>query len=158
MGTVIIITVTAFAVYESMRAVGIRSTLVRTTTYRAYLRMIEPETTPDYGNSTVRTLEPGIIVEASRDKEDASNVGRLRQSKKGKRKGKKGKHKGYKRKTKAGREKKPIFSHSLTKSIRPFVRPAYATKKINFIPPAYAQKRGTATSDKQKIAIVYSKG
>lgn len=64
-------------------------------------------------------------------------------SQKDKVKGKKSKRKGNKYKKKVG---KVTSSPKSTKSIRPFVPPAYATKKINFVPPAYAQKRTSVTS------------
>lgn len=67
-----------------------------------------------------------------------------------KRKGKKGKCKKKDRGDDSNDEKKreqrttPLSKS--TRSIRPYVKPAYATKKINFVPPAYAQTTTTTTS------------
>lgn len=58
-------------------------------------------------------------------------------SKKKKRKYKKKKCKG---KDSKKRDQGKTVSPRRTRSIRPFVKPAYATKKINFVPPAYAHK------------------
>lgn len=162
-------TATAYCVYESMKAVRLPPSLIRTTTLKdyslAFLRAGEVIFTEE-ASSTQRTVtlpmnattdlitRIGVLRTKEVNKEQYTTIiiGRRkykskkgkRKGKKDKRKGKKGKRKHYKHKKKA--KKTTTIVPKITKSIRPYVKPAYATKKINYVPPAYVQKRTSITS------------
>lgn len=137
-----------------MQAVGLRSSLVRASTRKRpttkhHLRGTDLNTTDDQPYYDEVTLDPNATegdevfkVFKSTNKYEPSS----QHSTKGKRKKKKKKRKGKKSEPTATTATTKEAGYPSTKYIRPFVRPAYATKKINFVPPAYAQKSTTATT------------